>query len=402
MSRLLFNKGIVPSAPAVAKQAIFSDSSDNKLKMRDGDSGLTMTLVEDGVRSWNTIINGEFDFAQRQPPGSATTYSNASGRAYGADRWGVTNEVPNVTYQRIDTSAAVEAGIQSRFYGRYAKTGSTGKIVVSQVIEGTNCLHLRGRQVRVQLKVKASTSKTMRVALLQLSSSGTLDTIPGTFISAFGANGTDPTFGTNLLKISPDAGTADNATITANGLSCAATSNWQRFGAAFTLPSDFKNLIVVVFTNDLFVAADHFNMAEAGLYDGPEIREWVPRQTRQQLANCQRYYSKTFNVDTAPAQNAGALTGEARIPSPVGASTAFGVNWTWEFPVPMFKVPTLTLYNPQAANAQVRNQTLNTDCTASAVAANGDKRCVINATTPASTVAGTNILGIHISADAEL
>jgi hypothetical protein len=194
----------------------------------------------------------------------------------------------------------------------------------------------------------------------------------------------------------------DGGTIVGSAMNFTLLSTWARYSATFLVPTNCVNLVAAVWSNDVLAFNDDVLLTECGLYDGQEILDWICLPRNVELLRCQRFFCKTFNAATAPAQNAGALTGEARIPSPVGASTAFPACWTWEFPVTMFKAPTLTIYNPQAANAQVRNQTLATDCTASAATADGDKRCLIAATTPASTVAGTNILGIHISADAEI
>jgi hypothetical protein len=67
----------------------------------------------------------------------------------------------------------------------------------------------------------------------------------------------------------------------------------------------------------------------------------------------------------------------------------------------MRKTPTVTLYNPAAANAQVRDETAAGDLTASATANVNRKGFNVAATGNAGTaIAG--MLGIHWTADAEL
>ena len=65
------------------------------------------------------------------------------------------------------------------------------------------------------------------------------------------------------------------------------------------------------------------------------------------LMQCQRYYAKTFLQGTAPAQNAGsanAINVRATVNSqPISAQ--------WKLPVTMRATPTLTTFNPSAANA---------------------------------------------------
>lgn len=404
MSQYLLNAVTEPNTPAAGKIALWSDSTDSnkpKAKLADG-SVYGLSSNADA----NLLINGGFAFAQRQAPGTLTTYSNTTGRAYGADRWGMTNENVSIQYQRVDTSTTPETGLAARFYGKFKKITNAGKMVISQVIEGSDVMALRGGQVRLQFKGKFSVAAamTIRAGILQLQNAGTIDTMPATFVSAFGAVGTDPTWGTNLAAINPDSTvTPENSTISGGGITSILGSNWTRYSAVFSIPSNCKNLVIVIWTNGQPAANDELNISEVGLYQGEEIVAWTRRPQQAELALCQRFYCKTFNVDTAPAQNTGAATGEYRTPSPVGASTAIGDAMEWEFPVQMRAAPaTLTAFSPASASAQMRNQTLNTDCTATAVSANGEKRCKIIATTPASTVAGTNILGLHITADAEL
>lgn len=400
-------KRAVSAALALTNYGVLvADSSDGKPKYVD-DNGNVYVLSSDGMRDRNLADNGGFDLAQRQTPGTLTTYSQTASRQYTADRWSITNENASVQYRRVDTAGTQQAGLQARYYGEYSKLTSTGKMVVSQPIEGFRCQHLRGRKVRFQVRLKASASKTVRLALLQLNSAGTLDSVPGisvsapsgTFVSAFGANSTDPTFGTNLAKIAPD--TADNATIATSGLSCSVTTAWQKFGGTFTMPTDYKNLVLVIFTDSQFAAGDLFGVSEVGLYDGTEVRDWSPIEYPLGLLVCQRTYCKTFGVDVAPVASAGANSGELRCASPVAASLAFS-GWTYEYPAQMRNTNSVqTGFNPAAAGAQARNLSLSTDCTSTSLATTTDgKRLYITATTPASTVAG-NIIGLHVTVDNE-
>lgn len=400
MFRLL--KRVVPGTPPVNTGRVFLDTADGRPKFVD-ENGLAWALSADGMRDQNLIINGGFDYAQRQVPGTLTTYSQTASRQYTADRWSISNENASIQFRRVDTTGTQQAGLQARFYGEFSKLTSAGKIVVAQPIEGGNCQHLRGRKVRFQVKMKASASKTMRLLLLQLANAGTVDVVPGivaaapsgTFVSAFGANSTDPTFGTNLAKVSPD--TADNATIANSGLSCSVTTAWQKFGGTFTMPTDFKNLVLVAVTDSQFAAADNFGISEAGLYDGTEVRDWAERMQIAQSANCQRYFAKSFNMDTNPAQNAG-IAGAERAHSVAGAvASTMGIN----FPAMMRAAPSvLVFFNPSAANAFVRNTRLATDASATTAANAAEGGVDVNHTGPAGWAAGDPI-AVHFTADAE-
>lgn len=398
MSYHTFAKSAAPSAPAAGKATKFIDANGRPCVL-DATGVLSIMVNRDLP---NFIRNSGLWFAQRQVPGTLTTYSNTTGRAITADGWGVTNENASVQFIRTDTSGAFETGLQARNYGTWSKITTTGKFVLSQVIEGADVANFRGRTTRFQCWLKASASKTIKIAVAQLTSAGTIDTMPATFISAFGANSVDPTLGTNLSYLAPKAGvTGDNCTAGTNAFSCAVTTAWQKFGGVVDVPTTAKNVVVLVFTDSQFVAADSLSMSQASFTDGYEIQDWNPRPYQEEMESVMRFYQKSFNIDTNPAQNVGVNTGEFRFTSAVAASIAFaGVGYT--FPVRMRVAPvTLTLYNPAAANAQIRNVTLSTDTTGAAATANGEQGFYVGGTTPASTAAG-NSLAVHWSADAEL
>ena len=184
----------------------------------------------------NFLINGGFDFAQRTTPGTLTSVSD---NAYGADRWKQTRENADLQYQRNDATS--ESGLTSRYYGKYKKITNAGKFMAFQIIEGIHSIPLRGKTVVFQAKLKASTAKTVRMAILQLQSTGTMDTIPGTFVTAWNVDSTDPTLGTNLAVVTG----AESKSV---------TTSWQNFSVSVTAPSDCKNLICAIWTDADFSA----------------------------------------------------------------------------------------------------------------------------------------------------
>jgi hypothetical protein len=66
-----------------------------------------------------------------------------------------------------------------------------------------------------------------------------------------------------------------------------------------------------------------------------------------ELALCQRYFCSSFSIGTAPAQNAGG----GMIGKGANGATAEPIL-CWQFPVSMRAAPTVTTYNPSAANNQ--------------------------------------------------
>lgn len=330
----------------------------------------------------NFLINGGFHFAQRTTPGTLTTVSD---NTYGADRWKQTRENADLQYQRNDATG--ETGLTSLYYGKYKKITNAGKFMVFQVVEGVNSVPLRGKTVIFSAKLKASSSKTMRMAILELQTGGTMDTIP-TPVSAWNVDSTDPTLGTNLAVIT---GVESKSVTTA----------WQIFSVSVTVPATSKNVIVALWSDADFSVGDELNIAEAGLFLGASLISWTPRPLQIELALCRRYYWKTFPIDTAPAQNAGAA-GAHRFPaSRAGATVQFQ---SLRLPVPMRTTPSPTFYNPSAANAQARDSSGGVDCSLTALSAGSVTTpdvLMFQATGNAATAVG-NAIDVHMSADVDL
>lgn len=332
--------------------------------------------------SSNMLINGGFDFAQRQTPGTLTTISNDT---YSADRWRISRENADLQYNRNDATG--ESGLTSKNYGTFKKITNTGKLMVYQIIEGRNSVPLRGKTVIFQAKLKASASKTVRMAIIQLTSSGTMDTIPATFVSSWGANSTDPTLGTNLSIITA-------------AQSKAVTTSWQNFSVSVDVPSNSNNIVVAIWSDSQFAANDTLSIAEAGLFVGNVTQLWIPRFYQQELTLCRRFYWKTFSIDTGPAQSAGGNSDPyIFLASVAGTGTERGGIVV--LPVPMFAAPTVTFYNPSAANAQVRDTNAAADCSSTATSFVTAQNIYFTTVGASGTSVG-NTLRVHITAESEL
>jgi len=135
-------------------------------------------------------------------------------------------------------------------------------------------------------------------------------------------------------------------------------------------------------------------------FEGGQVASFYGRPAfGDELERAQRYFAKTFPLATAPAQNAG-TPGALVASQGVGASTSQKGAF-WSFPTRMIKAPSLTLFNPSAANAQVRNLDTNSDCTASAADIVSEWGASFNMTTPAGSAAGQR-LAVQLAADARL
>lgn len=119
----------------------------------------------------------------------------------------------------------------------------------------------------------------------------------------------------------------------------------------------------------------------------------------EELFRCQRYYYKTFPYATAPAQNAG-TAGAFAYNAFVNGATAS--RWTIPLPIPVWNkvTPTVTTYNPSAANTNWRNVNDAGDSGASTIAMVGDRAVVITNAQVATDGPGEQLI-IHFTVDAE-
>lgn len=127
---------------------------------------------------------------------------------------------------------------------------------------------------------------------------------------------------------------------------------------------------------------------------------YLMRPIEDELPKCQRFYRKSFSQSTAPATNVGGSTGEESFVSSVGA-TGSALGPTVSFGATMCKSPTMTLYNPDAANSQIRDATAGADCSAAATTNITERGFRATCTTAGGTTVG-NLLRFHWSANATL
>ncbi len=149
--------------------------------------------------------------------------------------------------------------------------------------------------------------------------------------------------------------------------------------------------------NAMGLATDDVRITGVQLEAGTEATPTETRPFATELAMCQRYYEKSFAYATAPAQNAGTVGALRFIAGKAGANAEFGFSY---YVVRKRAAPTVTLFNPSAANGQVRDSSAAADCSA-AVGSSVETALYISATGNAATAVG-NALDIQWTADAEL
>jgi hypothetical protein len=371
-----------------------------------------------GLRDYNALTNGGFAVQQRVATASTLIPSVSTTTRAGqvADRWAVTvSNVATVNWAQIDSSGTPETGLLSRYYGSIVSTAQAKKVMISQWMINADMAHLRGQQVRLSVKTnqKVGAAQVYKLGLLQLNSSGTVDVSPAFLSGAWSVvDGTDPSWGTNLAAIAPDASpTVENGTITGSYLNITSgVTTWQRSSCCFTVPSTAKNLVVVLFSNITGGATDNISIAEFQLTSGAEIIPYVAAPVGEEVLLCQRFFSKSFPLTVVPAASlseATAGSGATGLLGKSGSGTALGSQIVIQFPVQMWKTPTVTLFTPTAAGAVVfrlsGTSPLSQGTTAQRTSSLTDQGVVITATNEATTNGAVgDLVGVHYTADAEL
>ncbi len=275
-TRIQLRRGNLADLPTLAEgEAAFTLDTHT---LYIGNGSINYLVGGDGGLQNNLLTNGGFDICQRSK--TPDTLFSLTDNKYSADRWRINRATTDLQYQRL--SALNEVGLTSLYYGRYKKITNAGKFVVYQPLEAANCLPLRGRNPSFQIKLRGSSNVSLRMALLQLTAPGTADAIPTSLVSAYNADGSDPTFAANISIVSVQ---------TIN-----VTSVWQSFTLSATIPTTSLNLLCGLWTNSAAPANFTLDLAEAGLYPANIAQVWTPRLLAQEHALCLRTFEAQYNT----------------------------------------------------------------------------------------------------------
>ena len=332
-----------------------------------------LTAVNMGNR--NLLINGSFVINQ-------TLSTSVADVAYHLDQWYALTETGNVT---IAQQTNQENGQPTSL--RMTQPDVTAKRMGSaQPIESLNCRHLRGQQVSLRSRIRCSVSQAIRWAIIEWT--GTADTITKDVVNSW----TNGTFTTGNFFIST------TTTIAGTGSVTPAANTWADLLASVTISSSANNLIAFIWSEGTLAQNATLDLGLVQLVGGAQGPFGV-RPISFELNSAKRYYDKSFPLSVAPAQNAG-RTGAIETMA-IRAATATGISSWFRFSVPMRVTPSMTFYNPSAANGQARNIDLSTDCTSTGSDGLTDSSSKISYVLPASTVS-TNLISIHWEASARL
>jgi hypothetical protein len=222
----------------------------------------------------NRIINGEFGVAQR---GTSFVSGANNNDSYNLDRWyvlsdgndavDITQETSTVPTNQL-TAIALDVETINKKFG------------IAHIIEQKNCIGLIGGNVTLSFKAKvSSTTKLDNVKAAVVAWSGTADTVTSDIISAWGAEGTNPT----LIANATFENTPANLSVTTSYATYTLTANVDT--------ASTKNLIVFIWSDVTdTTAGDFLYITDAQLEAGSTATEFERRPIETELAFCQRYF----------------------------------------------------------------------------------------------------------------
>jgi len=224
---------------------------------------LTSTPAGGPYTGKNRIINGNVSVDQRNA-GASQTFTAAAAIAYCVDRFYASCTGANITGQQVAGTAPYQYAY--KFTGATSNTGT----LFGQRIESLNIADLVSTNVVVQAQIASSTITTVTW-------------------TAYYANTTN----TFSSKTSIATGTI---TI---------TSTPTIYTFSFNAGSSAANGVAIEFTTGALVAAATLQYSGVQLEAGTIATPYEFNQYQVQLAQCQRYYEKSYDIATVPGTSTG-------------------------------------------------------------------------------------------------
>ena len=315
----------------------------------------------------NYLYNGGMGVWQR---GTSTTLCTNGARTFLADRWCVIPTGGDITQAR---SANVPSGSRARYSLRLDGGASVTTVNVQQRLPASDIPIIK-RTVTFQCYVSNDTGGAFTPSLL---------------------------LGTPTIA---DDFTTVNNRLTQTLQSCAdATSTQVYHTVDISGYTDIDNGLQVELQipDGSMLAVDTVRLTEIQLSPSSSVTAFDGLTFAEELARDMMFYEKSFAYATAPAQNVGSTAGAF-----IGQQITAGVATQVTTSVVQFKTrkraaPTVTLFNPSAANAEIRNTGAGSDWSASGTSSVSETQIVFSGNSAGGSAAG-NTAAVHWTASAEL
>jgi hypothetical protein len=305
-------------------------------------SGVTSAVQPqlDGKEADNLIINGNFDFWQR-----GTTFTGIASSTYFADRFQYqkAGAAVHTASRSTDVPTQSQSSFQSSYSALLTLTTPDDSIagsdysLIRYVIEGHDYAKVVGRQVTLSFWVKATTT--------------------GTYCVSFANNGSDRSYIAEYTINSTDTWEKKSVTLTLNqsgGTENYTTGEGLRIRFVISAGTDFHGTAGSWASSDKYATSNQvngtatgstsFRIAQVQLQTGPiaTVFNRAGKFIQRELELCQRYFEKSYALETAP----GTATTTSAVQERCSSTNHYVSIW---YKVPKVTSPgTITYYNPNS------------------------------------------------------
>lgn len=324
----------------------------------------------------NYLDNANFEVWQR-----GTSFASvAATRVQTADRWFMYRATTGITATR-------QAGFNGqRYCARLQRTAAdtdTNSVFFLQQIPTIDAIKLAGQRVVFTIDARAGANY----------SGGTLS------CRLFTGTGVDQT----ITPTSTSAGWTGGASTSLN--LGTPTTTGARYKLVYDIPAGTTEVAIrlTYAPTGTAGAADYLEFGRAQIEPVTVSYAYSEFKANDYLTDLNRamfFFQKSFLYGTAPAQNAGIGTGGYRDVATLAGAVTNRLG-TVQLKTPMRAVPTVTLYNPAAANAEARDIVAGADCSSTAATNVSEGSFEVTTVGNASTAVGNNIT-VHWAAAADL
>lgn len=339
----------------------------------------------------NLLVNGDFMINQRVPTVGTVMSSTAAATQWTLDRWAIAAPFQQqVITQALMSSSQFPISIGREFVQLSSTAGNTGTgtMYFAQSIESAKAQEIAG--LPVTLSFWATCGSTF----------GTTYWANQTFNGANGVVMANIQSGTGVNEGTLAAYTGSVFLPTCG---FTPTKYWQFYSVTGTVPVNSRELKVYFQVGKTTHAYDinaWIGIANVQLEVGTQPTAFDKIPFDQSLLECQRFYEKSFDYGVAPVQNSGFNGGAiTKTVDVVSAGKVYRVYVP--FKVRKAKIPTITFYNPQAANSNWWDASAGVTRGASSALFPGEYAFTAQETQISGEVAG-NAIEIHYDASADI
>lgn len=315
----------------------------------------------------NRVINGNFDVWQL---GTSLSVANNSG-AYTADQWMANNNATGVTV------SVTKGGLPAGFVGNNCINLSGNGVVAAgyceivQRFEAAQIADLDSKSIVLSFDLFASTSAGTLTGLVYCQTNSAPDN--GSWSTLNWAPAFTVTAGSSQRVAVPIAGSAN-----------AGLKNGAVIGIRVQQNGSAANLSV--------------SIGAVQLTKGPVAQPWAPKGVAREIADCQRFFEKSYDLATAPGT--ATAVGVSLAFGGISTATAWTVSQSITFKASKRVDPTVTMYSPTTGSTgKVRDAISSVDIAGSA-GGQGNNGFYWSATASASNAAFN--INAHWTADARL